>query len=186
MQFRPSPAGQYFGRAHVAQCTGPHAGQWSKRLAGVADFPLEHRQSDLPPLTARDVALTGAGNQRAQQILPNVYGDGSVTNYLNINAFLRRQPRRQGVYATTRPFTISGPNVLNIDLSLSRNFRIRERGTLTFRAEAFNLTNSVMFGPPTAALNSASFGYIAPQAQSTAPGNTSTARIMQFALKYAF
>ena len=35
-----------------------------------------------------DVALTGAGNQRAQQILANVYGDGSITNYLNINAFL--------------------------------------------------------------------------------------------------
>jgi hypothetical protein len=36
----------------------------------------------------QDVALTGAGNQRAQQILPNVYGDGSILNYLNINAFL--------------------------------------------------------------------------------------------------
>ena len=92
----------------------------------------------------------------------------------------------QGVYATTRPFTISGPNVMNIDLALSRNFKLRERGTMTFRAEAFNLSNSVMFGPPTAALNSANFGRIAPQAQSTAPGNTSTARIMQFAIKFAF
>jgi hypothetical protein len=43
-----------------------------------------------------------------------------------------------------------------------------------------------MFGPPTAALNSAQFGRIAPQVQSTAPGTTTTARIMQFALKYAF
>jgi hypothetical protein len=133
-----------------------------------------------------DVALTGAGNQRAQQILPNVYGDGSVIHYLNINAFLPPASAPQGVYATTRPFTISGPNVMNIDLALSRNFRIRERSTLTFRAEAFNLPNSVMFGPPTGALNSASFGRIAPQIQSTAPGTTTTARIMQFALKYAF
>jgi hypothetical protein len=133
-----------------------------------------------------DVALTGAGNQRAQQILPDVYGDGSVTHYLNINAFLAPTAAPKGVYATTRPFTISGPHVWNIDLSLSRNFHIRERDTITFRAEAFNLTNSVMFGPPTAALNSATFGYISPQVQSTAPGNTSTARIMQFAFKYAF
>ena len=81
---------------------------------------------------------------------------------------------------------ISGPNVMNIDLALSRSFRIRERQTVTFRAEAFNLPNSVMFGPPTAALNSTSFGRIAPQIQSTAPGTTTTARIMQFALKYAF
>jgi hypothetical protein len=75
---------------------------------------------------------------------------------------------------------------MNIDLSLSRNFKVRERGIVIFRAEAFNLTNSVMFGPPNAALNSASFGRIAPQAQSTAPGNQTTARVMQFALKYAF
>jgi hypothetical protein len=133
-----------------------------------------------------DVALTGAGNQRAQQILPDVYGDGSILSYLNINAFQTPASAPKGIYATTRPFTISGPNVMNIDLSLSRNFKLREHGTVTIRAEAFNLTNSVMFGPPTAALNSPSFGRITPLAQSTAPGNTSTARIMQFALKYAF
>jgi len=133
-----------------------------------------------------DVALTGAGNQRAQQILPSVYGDGSVTNYLNINAFLAPASAPKGVYATTRPFTITGPNVMNVDLALSREFKIRERGVTIFRAEAFNLPNSVMFGPPTAALNSASFGRIAPQAQSSAPGNNTTARVMQFSIKYAF
>jgi hypothetical protein len=133
-----------------------------------------------------DVALTGASNQRAQQILGKVYGDGSVTNYLNLNAFLAPTLAPPGVYATTRPFTISGPNVMNIDLALSRNFKIRERHTITFRAEAFNLPNSVMFGPPNAAVNSTSFGRLTPQVQSTAPGTTTTARIMQFALKYAF
>ena len=133
-----------------------------------------------------DVALTGAGSQRAQQILANVYGDKTTLNYLNINAFLAPTSAPAGVYAGTKPFTISGPNVWNIDASLARNFRIRERGTLTFRAEAFNLTNSVMYGPPNAALNSTSFGRLTPQAQSTAPGNNTTARVMQFAMKYAF
>jgi hypothetical protein len=134
-----------------------------------------------------DVALTGAGNQRAQQVLSNVYtSDKSITNYLNINAFLAPAAAPAGTYATTRPFTVSGPNVMNIDLALSRNFKIRERSTMQFRAEAFNLSNSVMFGPPTGALNSASFGRIAPQIQSSAPGSTSTARIMQFAIKYSF
>jgi hypothetical protein len=133
-----------------------------------------------------DVALTGAGNQRSQQILDNVYGDGSVTNYLNLNAFLAPARAPQGVYATTRPFTISGPNVMNVDLALSRNFKIHERHTITFRAEAFNFPNSVMFGPPTGALNNTNFGRLNPQVQSTAPGTTTTARIMQFALKYGF
>ncbi len=133
-----------------------------------------------------DVALTAATNQRTQQILPSVYGDGSVVKYLNVNAFLAPAAAPLGTYATTKPFTIIGPNVMNIDLSLSRTFQIRELGSMTFRAEAFNLPNSVMFGPPTAALNNASFGRIAPQAQSSAPGNNTTARVMQFSLKYAF
>jgi len=135
-----------------------------------------------------DVALTSATNQRAQQILPSIYGDGSILTYLNINAFQAPASAPGGVYASTRPFTISGPNVMNVDLSLSRNFKIRERGTITFRAEAFNLANSTMFSLPAAstALNSPSFGRIIPQAQSSAPGNATTARVMQFALKYAF
>jgi hypothetical protein len=139
-------------------------------------------------LYGTDVALTGATNQRAQQILPSVYGDGSILHYLNINAFQAPATAPAGVYASTRPLTVIGPNVMNIDLSLSRNFKIRERGTLTFRAEAFNLTNSTMFSLPAAsvALNSTSFGRLIPAVQSSAPGNTSTARIMQFALKYAF
>ena len=134
-----------------------------------------------------DVALTGAGNQRAQQIQANVYSaERSITNYLNINAFLAPAAAPPGVYASTRPLTVSGPNVMNIDLAFSRNFKFREHHTIQFRAEAFNLTNSVMFGPPTGAMNSANFGRISPQIQSSAPGTTSTARIMQFAIKYAF
>ena len=40
--------------------------------------------------------------------------------------------------------------------------------------------------PAGTGVTAANFGYLTPQAQSTAPGNTSTARIMQFALKFAF
>ena len=133
-----------------------------------------------------DVALVGSTTQRAQQISENVYGDGSITKYLNINAFLAPASAPAGQYATTRPFTIRGPNVMNIDIAFSRNFKLAEHGTMQFRAEAFNLTNSVMFGPPVGALNSSTFGRINPQIQSSAPGSTSTARIMQFAIRYTF
>ena len=169
--------------------TSPHVGGFpGVLLNGWQASPIFHWSTgNLTTATyGTDVALTGAGNQRAQQILPSVYGDGGITSYLNINSFLAPANAPKGVYATTRPFTISGPDVMNIDLALSRSFQIRERQTLTFRAEAFNLPNSVMFGPPNAALNSSSFGRLTPQIQSTAPGTTTTARIMQFALKYAF
>jgi hypothetical protein len=75
---------------------------------------------------------------------------------------------------------------MNVDLAFSRNFRVREHQTIQFRAEAFNLPNSVMFGPPTGALNSANFGRLTPQIQSSAPGTTTTARIMQFAIRYTY
>jgi hypothetical protein len=108
--------------------------------------------------------------------------------HLNINAFAPAVAGGSpGAYASTRPFTISNPDVWNVDLSLSRNFRVRERYILTFRAEAFNLTNSVMWGGVTTSLTSASFGRMTPQAQSTAADSTgTTARVMQFALKIAF
>lgn len=133
-----------------------------------------------------DVALTGAGSQRAQQTMASVYDNNGPLDYLNINAFLQPAAAPAGVYASTRPFTISNPNVWNIDLSLSRDFRFREHDTITFRAEAFNATNSVVLGGVTTGVTSASFGRLVPVAQSSAPGNSSTARIMQFAIKFAF
>jgi hypothetical protein len=168
----------------------PHVKGWIGIVAnGWQASPIFHWSTgNLTSVTyGTDVALTGAGNQRAQQILPDVYtADRSPTSYLNINAFLAPSQAPQGVYATTRPLTVTGPNVMNIDLALSRNFKIRERQTLTFRAEAFNLPNSVMFGPPNGALNSSNFGRLTPQIQNSAPGTSTTGRIMQFALKYAF
>src|SRR5262249_46508739 len=107
--------------------TTPHiAGLWGILANGWQASPiLRWSTGSLTSVTyGTDVALTGAGNQRAQQILANVYGDRSVTNYLNINAFLAPAQAPPGVYATTRPFTVSGPNVMNLDLALSRNFKI--------------------------------------------------------------
>ena len=90
---------------HVNEPDARHDGE---RLAALARVSLEHGPADLGNLWQRRRA-DRAGNQRAQQILPNVYGNGSPTKYLNINAFLTATTAPQGVYATTRPFTISGP-----------------------------------------------------------------------------
>ena len=135
-----------------------------------------------------DAALINTSNQRAQQIASNIYGAGGVNGYGYINpaAFLTDTTEVAGAFAPTRPFTVSNPDVWNIDASLSRNFRIRENKTLTFRAEAFNLTNSVMWGNVNANVASSTFGKLAPGiVQSTASGGTQ-GRIMQFALKFAF
>jgi len=38
--------------------------------------------------------------------------------------------------------------VHNLDFSLFKNFRIREKATVQFRAESFNLTNSPQWAAP--------------------------------------
>src|SRR5438552_16621326 len=123
-----------------------------------------------------DRVLSGAAkNQRPNQILASPYGDrSSITHYLNPSAFA--QPDA-GTLGNIRPRNVEGPRSRGLDMALSRNFRFREKQNLEFRAEAFNLTNSLIRLNPNLTLNSNTFGQII----SSAP-----ARVMQFALKYAF
>jgi hypothetical protein len=133
--------------------------------------------------TGLDRALTGfAGNQRPVQILGNVYLNRGSVNLLNPNAFA--QPDL-GKIGNMRTGNIQGPGYWKLDLGLSRIFQPREGQKLEFRAEAFNVTNSLLRGDPATTslnLNSNTFGQIT---NSLVPG-TSNARIMQFALKYSF
>jgi hypothetical protein len=62
-------------------------------------------------------------------------------------------------------------------IALSRLFQVREAQKLEFRAEAFNVTNTLRKNDPATNLNQNTFGQIS---------SSSDARIMQFALKYTF
>ena len=67
-----------------------------------------------------------------------------------------------------------------LDMALAKKFEMPwwERHFLTFRAEAYNLTNSNFFAPPDLTLGSSTFGRIT--------ASQSTPRVMQFALRYDF
>jgi hypothetical protein len=71
-----------------------------------------------------------------------------------------------------------GPNYWNIDAVVSKKFRMpwSEGHVLTFRAEAYNLTNTNHFGPPNLTFDSSNFGLIT--TVQSAP------RVIQFALRY--
>jgi hypothetical protein len=76
-----------------------------------------------------------------------------------------------------------GPGTNNLDFSVFRNFAMRERVNLQFRAEAFNLTNTPAFFLPSAAspaltIGNASFGKLS--------SSSSTGRQLQFGLKLLF
>ena len=53
-----------------------------------------------------------------------------------------------GTYGTAGRDILEGPGLLEFDSSLFKNFRIRERVGLQFRAEFFNLPNRTNWGLP--------------------------------------
>jgi hypothetical protein len=129
-----------------------------------------------------DNSLTGVGLDR-----PNLVGDPSLSgdrsrgdrilHWFNAAAF--RAPAA-GSYGNLGRNTLRGPNSATADIGMFKNFMPgRERlGRLQFRAEVFNVLNSVNFSNPSASLNAgANFGRI------TAAGSP---RIVQFGLKYLF
>jgi len=121
-----------------------------------------------------DNSRTGNGADR-----PNVVADPSISNpslsqWFNKSAF---QAAPVGAFGNVGRSTILGPGAWNIDVALSRSFRVTERQKVDFRAEAFNLFNHARFGNPSTAMNSATYGQIT---------SARDPRIMQFALKYSF
>ena len=55
---------------------------------------------------------------------------------------------------------IRGPGVIQIDMSLIRNFKITERVRTEFRTEVFNIINHTNLGNPGTTFGSATFGVI--------------------------
>jgi hypothetical protein len=100
--------------------------------------------------TGVDQALTGTvfsttntqSDQRPNQILPSPYlPDRSIANgWLNPAAFALPAP---GTYGTTGRANVTGPGSVRIDMGLVRIFRVREKQSVEFRAEAFNVANHV-------------------------------------------
>ena len=149
-----------------------------------------------------DAALSTINHQQPDVIDPaHVYTGQSCGNcfYLNKNAFAAQAP---GVYNGNLGWnSLVSPSYWDLDVSLSREFRITERHRLELRSDAFNLTNSFvaamagspggtspvtqfstsygnpLTGPTFSLINSAQFGQIL-GAQPT--------RKIQFALKYSF
>jgi hypothetical protein len=117
--------------------------------------------------------------------LPNPGPDG----WFNPAAFTDPQSVRN---AKGNPITLfgnsarrvgRGPTSKNLDFSLFKNFRIKERANVQFRAEAFNLTNSPTFFLPSASnaaltLGTANFGKLS--------SSSATGRQVQFGLKFNF
>ncbi|NOT62937.1 MAG: hypothetical protein HOP19_22230, partial [Acidobacteria bacterium] len=102
-------------------------------------------------------------------LAPGTSSDASKVVFLNPQA---------GTTGTLGRTAIFGPRYWNFDFSTLKRTRLTEHTNLEFRAEIFNLFNTVNFDNPVTTINSANFGRI-----------TSIAgrpRLMQFALRLNF
>jgi hypothetical protein len=166
-----------FGKGKRWATTGPAAallGGW--QLNGILRMV-----TGLPgTVTANATACNCPGNGNfADHISPVSYprGIGRGQFWFTRESFAVPGANRFGNGATGN---IRGPGFRNYDFSLFRRVTLRERYSLEFRAEAFNLSNTPRFALPERNINSANFGQI------LATLDDSGERQLQFGLRFSF
>lgn len=142
---------------------------------------------------------TGSGDTRnpvRPDINPNFHGSlypKTVAQWFNPNAFTAPS---YGMTGNLRRDTLTGPGLANVDLSLTKRFKISERVGAQFRAEGFNVLNRANFALPNTTVLTAGPTQGNTAAQTTAVASSSTAgaitatattsRQLQFGVKLLF
>ncbi len=131
--------------------------------------------------TGFDNSFSGIGADRVDVIGSPALGGGrsrgdQILNWFNTAAFM---PNAPGTFGTLGRNALVGPALVNLDMSLFKNFAMpySDAHKIEFRAEFFNALNRVNLGNPTASFSSTLFGRI------TSAGDP---RILQLGLRYAF
>ena len=113
---------------------------------------------------------------------PNRLRDGalpaeqrSINHWFDLTAFA---PTGCVCFGNSGRNILRGPGFMDLDIGLSREFAIRERVRLLFRAESFNAMNHPNFGIPNMALGNAQAGIIGATANPE--------RQNQLAMKFSF
>jgi hypothetical protein len=112
--------------------------------------------------------------------VPLALPDPSPNQWINPAAFVRQATG----FGDAGRNILTGPGFADVDLSIAKDTKIRERLSLQFRSEAFNLFNHPNFGQPQNNLAVATFGQIT--ATRTTRGDLGSSRQIQFALKLLF
>ncbi len=145
------------------------------QLSGITEF-----QVGLPLQVTQPNNCGGCNSQRPT-LVPGVdpalpRGDRSIAQYFNTDAWTITPQYQLG---TSPRFPIHGPGINNWDLSLMRNFKLRERLTMQFRGEWFNAMNHPQYNNPNTSIGNKNFGVI-----TGTTGNGS--RVTELALRIFF
>jgi hypothetical protein len=139
-------------------------------INGWSISPIIKLRSGLPFTIANgaDANLDGNGNDRAQLVpgvSPNV-ANPTAAAWFNIAAFAQNKIVTGVATDGNSPRNyLDAPGFRDVDLAISRKFKIWESTALTLRAEATNVFNMVSLGTPgatvpAAGVTSATFGVI--------------------------
>ena len=105
-------------------------------------------------------------------------GNITTTSYLNKAAFIDPLPYTEGTIPRSAPLSLYAPHNADMDVSVRREFALREAVRLAFQADAFNVNNAVHFAAPGTNIDSASFGIFTSMANSP--------RKLQFGARLSF
>jgi hypothetical protein len=124
----------------------------------------------------KDISLTGQLLDRPNVVLPSqvIPAQQTQKEWFNQAAFAI-QPT--GTYGNSGRFNLYGPGAWNMDVALTRTFRITERFHLEARGESFNIFNHGNWNLASSALGNALFGQV---------NSFTSPRIMQVALKLTY
>lgn len=139
-------------------------------------------QTGLPFSIVNSASLSNTGVDYTQLDRPNRVKDGklahpTISEYFDTSAFV---PQPFGTLGNSGRNILHGPSYKKVDLSLFKQFTLKDPWRLQFRAECYNITNTPSFGAPNFVLGYSNFGSI------TAMSANYTPRQFQFALKLLF
>jgi hypothetical protein len=146
--------------------TGAALGGW--KYAGITTI-----QSGFALDPGLSVAFQGLAT-RPDRISGSLTGPKTVQQWFNTAAFA--QPPA-GYFGNAGTGIIQGPGVINFDMAFYKDFRIKERHTVEFRAELFNIFNHTNFSGVQTAFGAGNYGQIT---------SARDPRIAEFALRYSF
>jgi hypothetical protein len=133
-------------------------------------------ETGLPFTPMLQTSTTNGTSSRPNRVASGSLSSGqSLSNWFDVTAFTTPAIY---VYGNAGRDILFGPGRTNFDLSLFKDFQIREQVKLQFRAESFNTFNHPQFGLPSGTIGNAAAAVI-----SSIVGNP---RQMQLALRLLF